>query len=124
LLDCVSQASQQGYLTRMTYDLSAMINAPGVPSSEARQVESVKSSVEALRKRLEQMHADVLQLLKLDNDHLQQAQVLRNDLVSQGSAVTSGYFDPLAQMLQPGVEQICDEITFLAHFTVLPYRAA
>jgi len=118
LLDCVWRARPAGYLTYVARHLNGMVKAPGASVQEVRRTTQVNLNLDAIRGWLEQMHTDVLQLVHLDDAHLEQSQLLRNDLVVQARNVMGGRFDPTTQTLQPGVGQICDEITSLASFEV------
>ena len=120
LLNCAQKTNQLGYLARIMYEVNAMLKAPGVSSQEAQHAVQISSYLNVIQENLRQMSTDALQLSRLDTVHLQRAQLLRNDLVSHASNVISGYFDPVTQTLQPGMKQITNEITFLAHFTVFP----
>jgi hypothetical protein len=60
----------------------------------------------------------------MDDVHLGQARALRNDMVVQASYAIAGRVDLSTQVLQPGVEQICGEISLLATLEVSPYKAA
>lgn len=124
LLDCVWRARPAGYLTYVARHLNGMVKAPGASVQEVRRTTQVNLNLDAIRGWLEQMHTDVLQLVHLDDAHLEQSQLLRNDLVVQARNVMGGRFDPTTQTLQSGVGQICDEITSLASFEVSSYIAA
>jgi len=124
LLDCVQEANQQGYLTRAAYELNAMVNAPGVPVQDAVRAVQMSKALNELRGHLQQMRTEALQVARMDDVHLLQNQILRNDLADQASDIISGGFDPATQTLQPGMKQICNEIAFLAHFDVVLYKSA
>jgi eukaryotic-like serine/threonine-protein kinase len=122
LLDCIQGTEMRGYLTGATHNLNRMVHASGVSTQQAQRATQIKNYLDTLRNWLQQMHTDTLQLIQMDDVHLKQALVTRNDLVNLGSNAISGHFDPLTQTLQPGVKEICDEITFLAQVDVSPYK--
>ena len=122
LLDCMHGTKTPGYLTRIMHNLNRMAHAPGVSSQQTQRIIQINHDLNTLRGWLQQMHMDALQLVQMDDTHLKQALVIRNDLTNLGSNVISGYFDPLTQTFQPGVREICAEITFLAHVDVSPYK--
>jgi serine/threonine protein kinase len=122
LLDCGQEAKHLGYMTRAAQELNAMVKAPGVPAQDVQRAAQMSRYLNTMQENLAQMRIDVLQLANLDDAHLKQAQVLRNDLVNQANDVSGGRFDPGTQTLQPGIQQICNEITFLAHFDVSLYK--
>ena len=118
LLDCMQGTKTPGYLTRAMHDLNGMLHAPGISMQQTQEATQMSNDLDTIRGWLQQMHTDVLQLVHMDALHLKQALVVRNDLANLGSNVISGHFDPLTQALQPGVKEISDEITFLAHVDV------
>jgi eukaryotic-like serine/threonine-protein kinase len=124
LLDCMQGTRTPGYLTRAMYNLHRMLHAPGVSLQQTQRATQISNDLDTLRSWLQQIHTDVLQLVHMDDLHLKQALVVRNNLANLGSNVISGYFDPVTQTLQPDVKGICDEITFLAHIDVSPYKGA
>jgi eukaryotic-like serine/threonine-protein kinase len=124
LLDCAQRTAFWGYLSAAKHNLNEMVRAPAVPAQEVQRIVQISNDLNTIQGWLEQMRTDVLQLVHMDDEHLKQAQGVRNDLVGQVSNVISGRFDPMTQTLQPSVGQICNEITFLAYADVIPYKAA
>jgi serine/threonine protein kinase len=118
LLDCMQGTRTQGYFTHAIHNLHRMLHAPGVSLQQTQQATQISNDLATLRGLLQQMHADALQLMHMNDLHLKQALVIRNALANLGSNVISGYFDPVTQTLHPGIKEICDEITFLAHVDV------
>jgi len=100
------------------------VKAPGASAPEIKLAAQVNSNLNPIRAWMEQMRTDALQLVQMDYLHLGQARALRNDLVVQASYVIGGRVDPSTQVLQPGVGQICNEVSLLANLEVTPYKVA
>lgn len=124
LLDCVQLADPPGHLTHVALHLNGIVKAPGASVQEIKLAAQINSQLDPIRAWLEQMRTDALQLAQMDDTHLSQAHALRNDLVVQASYVVGGRVDPSTQVIQPGVGQICDEVSLLANFEVMAYKAA
>jgi eukaryotic-like serine/threonine-protein kinase len=124
LLDCAQLTEPPGYLTHVALHLNGIVKAPGAPAQQIPLAAKVNSDLNPLHAWMQQLRTDALQLAQMDDAHLGQARALRNDLVLQASYAIGGRVDPSTQLLQPGVEQICGEISLLATLEVSPYKAA
>ena len=124
LLDCARLTDPPGHLTHVALHLNGLVKAPGAPAQQIQLAARVNSNLNPLRAWMQQLRTDALQLAQMDDTHLGQARALRNDLVLQASYALAGRVDPATQVLQPGVEQICGEISLLATLEVSPYKSA
>ncbi len=124
LLDCMQLTDPPGHLTHVALHLNGLVKAPGAPAQQIQLAAKVNSDLNPLRAWMQQLRTDALQLAQMDDTHLGQARALRNDLVLQASYAIAGRVDPATQILQPGVEQICGEISLLATLEVAPYKSA
>ncbi|MBA2681845.1 MAG: serine/threonine protein kinase [Ktedonobacteraceae bacterium] len=122
LLDCTQLTEPPGHLTHVALHLNGIVKAPGAPAQQIPLAAQVNSDLNPLRAWMQQLRTDALQLVQMDDAHLGQARALRNDMVIQASYTIGGRVDPSTRVLQPGVEQICGEISLLATLEVFPYN--
>jgi eukaryotic-like serine/threonine-protein kinase len=123
LLDCTQLTNPPGHLTHVALHLNGIVKAPGAPAQQIQLAARVNSYLNPLRAWMQQLRTDALQLAQMDDVHLGQARALRNDMVVQASYAIAGRVDLSTQVLQPGVEQICGEVSLLATLEVSPYKA-
>lgn len=124
LLDCAQVTDAPGYVTHVALHLNGIVKAPGASARQIKLAAQVNAYLNPIRAWLMQMRTDALQLVQMDDLHLTQARVLRNDLVVQAGYVLGGRVDPPTQLLQPGVGQVCNEVSLLANMEVSAYKPA
>ena len=113
-----------GYVTHVALHLNGIVKVPGASTQQIKRAAQVNGDLNPIRAWLVQMRTDALQLAQMDDLHLTQARVLRNDLVVLAGYVLGGRVDPSTQVLQPGVGQVCNEVSLLANMEVSAYKPA
>ena len=122
LLDCALLQDPPAYLTHVGIHLKGIASAPGVTPQQQSRAIQINGDLNNVKAWLLQVRSDALKLVAMNNTQLIQAQNLRNDMATQAEYVVGGRIDQSTQTLEPGVDEICDNITLLVSFEVAAYK--
>lgn len=121
LLDCTQGSSSYGLLTNMQKHLLGVAQSPGVISGQASNALHIDNELNAIHTALEEMRADALALVMLNDAQLGAAPHHRAALASLASTLVNGGVDPTTHMPVAGAQATFSDIEALAMFSVNKY---
>ncbi len=109
-----------GYLKHIGNHLRELTMSPGVTADQRALAIRVTQAIDNVQGWLENVHADALKLVSMDNAQLSQpaASSTLNDLLTQANYAFVGKFDPNTSTVQEGVVQVHYNIQGLATFDI------
>ncbi len=118
----VVQQQPPGYLRHIGTHLRELTNSPGVTPDQRTLAIRITQAINNVRGWLEAVHADAVQLEKMDNSQMSRPAALSilNDMLTQANRAFLGQFDPNTSTVKEGVAQIHNNIQKLATFDVTP----
>lgn len=125
LLNCALTPNAPGYIVHIHNHLNALLQSPGVLSSQKVLATQIGAELNAINSWLQDVQNDARQLLALDDTQLMQAngENMRGVLNMQATSVLSGGVNPTNGALIPGAESISEQIQQLATMDVMTYQA-
>ncbi len=121
LLDLCGQQQIPGYLTHIGIHLDGLIHAPGATPEQLKLTALLILEINHVDALLVQVHQDAQQLVKLTDAQLLQpsTEALLDIMATQAGYAFSGQTNSSINQLQPGVQQIHDDIQRLATLDVM-----
>jgi len=125
LLDCSLTPNVPGYVSHIDNHLNAMLQSPGVSSSQQALALKINPELNTIAAWLKKVDTDALQLVAMDDTQLVQpaAQGLRSAMSLQATNVLSGGIDSATGNQEAGVQTIVSQIQQLAKLDVTAYQA-
>jgi eukaryotic-like serine/threonine-protein kinase len=125
LLDCSLTPNVPGYVSHIDNHLNAMLQSPGVSSSQQALALKINPELNTIAAWLKKVDTDALQLVAMDDTQLVQpaAHGLRSAMSLQVTNVQSGGIDSATGNQQAGVQTIVSQIQQLAKLDVTAYQA-
>jgi len=118
LLDCPQNTILSGILAHIETHMQGVVKAPGATLGQKILAPRIQTKIVQVRRWLEQLHQDTLQLLQLPDAQLLQpsTQSQIEQMVTLANEVYSGQ----TTSGQAGTQQIGDDLQHLATFDILP----
>lgn len=114
------------YLTHILRHLNGLVNAPGSTPDQRKAAAQIIDAMSNVRQWLNQLRADVKQLLNMSDAQMGQpaALTLLNDMATQANTAYTGETDPATGALRAGVIWIHASIQALASMNIYQYVQA
>lgn len=122
LLNCPASAAP-GFLPHISSHLNAIAQRPDVLASQAKLAIQINTELNTVSVELQQLHADALQLVEMQDNQLTQSQgmALRSKVDALATSILSGGVDPMNGTSEVGVQTLSTQMQQLATFDITAY---
>jgi eukaryotic-like serine/threonine-protein kinase len=121
-LNC-AQRPIPGYLVHIGEHLDGIVNSPGATQTQKTRAVQIEQDINLMQSPITKANNDAKQLVQMNDQQLEQALNLRNDLFIQASIAFNGTIGSNTSTPQRSVTTICTEIQKLAQFEVQSFHS-